>query len=185
MWRLAQTLEYSRENSRSIGRAPAKYLRSLLPPLATPRSFLLSALNSYQVYTWIFIGVDAHRLVSVARCKPRVNPHDTHGMSEHLPAELTQQHALNASFSPISLPRATLLKTPFQPPVNASKWGRSQDTQSIRGRGGVVAVMHETHWTRLSSHPSWEQERDLSSPLATISCSTGPALLTSTAKLAT
>ena len=29
--------------------------------------------------------------------------------------------------------------------------------QSVRGRGGTTAVMHETHWTGLSG-PSWEGE---------------------------
>ena len=32
--------------------------------------------------------------------------------------------------------------------------------QSVRGRGGVIAVMHETDWTELS-RPSWEREMDL------------------------
>ena len=32
--------------------------------------------------------------------------------------------------------------------------------QSVRGRGGTTAVMHETHWTGLSG-PSWEREKDL------------------------
>ena len=32
--------------------------------------------------------------------------------------------------------------------------------QSVRGRGGVIAVMYEKHWTELS-RPSWEREMDL------------------------
>ena len=32
--------------------------------------------------------------------------------------------------------------------------------QSIRGRGGVIAVMYKTQWTGLSG-PSWEPEMDL------------------------
>ena len=32
--------------------------------------------------------------------------------------------------------------------------------QSVRGRGGVIAVMYETHWTGLS-RPSWEREIEL------------------------
>ena len=32
--------------------------------------------------------------------------------------------------------------------------------QSLGGRGGVIAVMYETHWTGLS-RPSWEREMDL------------------------
>ena len=32
--------------------------------------------------------------------------------------------------------------------------------QSVRGRGGVIAVLYKTHWARLSE-PSWEREMDL------------------------
>ena len=32
--------------------------------------------------------------------------------------------------------------------------------QSLRGRGGVIAVMDETHWTGLY-RPSWEREVEL------------------------
>ena len=31
---------------------------------------------------------------------------------------------------------------------------------SIRGRGGVIAVVYDTHWTGLSG-PSWQREMDL------------------------
>ena len=32
--------------------------------------------------------------------------------------------------------------------------------QSVRGRGGVIAVLYKTHWAGLSE-PSWEREMDL------------------------
>ena len=32
--------------------------------------------------------------------------------------------------------------------------------QSVRGRGGVIAVLYKTHWVGLSE-PSWEREMDL------------------------
>ena len=32
--------------------------------------------------------------------------------------------------------------------------------QSVRGRGGIIAVMYETHWTGLS-RPFWEREMGL------------------------
>ena len=32
--------------------------------------------------------------------------------------------------------------------------------QSVRGQGGVIAVLYETHWAGLSE-PSWEREMDL------------------------
>ena len=50
--------------------------------------------------------------------------------------------------------------------------------QSVRGRGGVIAVMYETHWTCLSGS-SWERA---SSFFATRYCATGRALRISTAK---
>ena len=34
------------------------------------------------------------------------------------------------------------------------------DHQSVRGRGGVIAVLYKTHWAELSE-PSWEQKMDL------------------------
>ena len=32
--------------------------------------------------------------------------------------------------------------------------------QSVRGRGGVIAVLYKTHWAGLSE-PFWEREMDL------------------------
>ena len=32
--------------------------------------------------------------------------------------------------------------------------------QSVRGRGGVIAVLYKTHWVGISE-PSWEREMDL------------------------
>ena len=32
--------------------------------------------------------------------------------------------------------------------------------KSVRGRGGVIAVLYKTHWVGLSE-PSWERETDL------------------------
>ena len=57
---------------------------------------------------------------------------------------------------------------------------KSTGHQSVRGRGGVITVMNETHWTALSG-PSWEREWT-SSVFATSYCATGRALRTRTAK---
>ena len=65
-------------------------------------------------------------------------------------------------------------------PLQRLKVEKTTGRQSVRGRGGVIAVMYETHWTGLS-RPSWEQEMNLQLS-RTKYCATGPALRTSTAK---
>ena len=52
--------------------------------------------------------------------------------------------------------------------------------QSVRGRGGVIAVLYKTHWAGLSK-PSWERKWTSTSPTPT-SCVIGPEPRTSTAK---
>ena len=45
-------------------------------------------------------------------------------------------------------------------PLQRLKVEKITGHQSIRGRGGAIAVMYETHWTGLT-RPSWEREMDL------------------------
>ena len=52
--------------------------------------------------------------------------------------------------------------------------------QSVRGRGGVIAVLYKTHWAGLSE-PSWEGKWTFTFPAPT-SCVIGPEPRTSTAK---
>ena len=52
--------------------------------------------------------------------------------------------------------------------------------QSVRGRGGVIAVLYKTHWAGLSES-SWEREIDPRLPRPYI-CVIGPALRTNTTK---
>ena len=108
-------------------------------------------------------GADAHRRVSVQRCKHCANPHDHGDMPKYLQAGLTQ-YVLN-NFSKKSPPYHVTHKTTFRLLFRDSKWRRSPDTNhrfvvEARGRGGVIAVMYETHWMGLS-RPSWEREKDL------------------------
>ena len=89
---------------------------------------------------------DARPRVLVQRCKPCANPHDRGGMAKYFPAGLAQ-YVLN-NFSKKSPPyRATQndVPTPLQRPEVEEITGH----QSVRGRGGVIAVIHETHWTGL------------------------------------
>ena len=92
-------------------------------------------------------GVDGRQCVSVQRCKPCANTHDHGDMSKYLPAGLTR-YVLN-NFSKKSPPYHVTqdnISTPLQRPEVEKITGH----QSVRGRGGVVAVRYETHWTGLS-----------------------------------
>ena len=99
-------------------------------------------------------------------------------MPKYLPAGLTQ-YVLNNFFSQKSPPYHVTqddVSTPLQRPEVEKITGH----QSVGGRGGVIAVMYETHWAGLSG-PSWEREWTCRF-FATRYCVTGRALPTSTAK---
>ena len=92
-------------------------------------------------------GSDARRRVTIERCKPCANPHDSGDMPTYLPAGLTQ-YVLN-NFSNKTPPYHVTqddLSTPLQ------RLGVEQitDHQSVRGRGGVITVLYRTHWAGLS-----------------------------------
>ena len=99
-------------------------------------------------------GTDARRRVSVQPCKPFANHHDHGGMPKYLQAELTQ-YILNpfSKKSPPSHVTQNDGSTPRQPLEVEKITGY----QSVCGRGGVIAVVYETHWTGISG-PSWEWE---------------------------
>ena len=110
--------------------------------------------------------------------EPCANPHDQGDMPKYLPAGLTQ-YVLNNFFSQKSPPYHVTqddVSTPLQRPEVEKITGH----QSVGGRGGVIAVMYETHWAGLSG-PSWEREWTCRF-FATRYCVTGRALPTSTAK---
>ena len=62
--------------------------------------------------------------------------------------------------SPRNSPHTTSLKTTFRLLVDRLEVEKVAGHQSVRGRGGVIAGMYETHWTGLSRQ-SWEREMDL------------------------
>ena len=100
-------------------------------------------------------GKDSKRRVSVARCKPCSNPHDTADIPRFLPAGLTR-YVLNDN----------LLKSPPYHVTGEDVFSERLEVkqivghQTVRGRGGVLAVLYKTLWSGLSL-PSWEREMDL------------------------
>ena len=102
-------------------------------------------------------GRDSKRRVSVVRCKPCRNPDDIHDLPKHLPADITK-YVLN-SFSTKSPPFHVTLDD-ISPPPERLEVEQITGHQLVRGRGGVLATLYETHWAGLLS-PSWERERDL------------------------
>ena len=78
-------------------------------------------------------------------------------MPKYLPAGLTQ-YVLN-NFSKKSAPHR-VTQDDVSTPLQRLEVEKITGHQSVRGRGGVIAVMYETHWTGLSG-PSWQREIDL------------------------
>ena len=93
-------------------------------------------------------GWDCKPRVSVLRCRPCRNLDDIHYISKHLSADLTK-YVLN-SFSTKSPPfHATL--DDISPPPERLEVDQTPGHQLVRRRGGVLAVMYETHWSGLIS----------------------------------
>ena len=84
-------------------------------------------------------GKDSKRRVSVARCKPCSNPHDTADIPRFLPAGLTR-YVLNDN----------LLKSPPYHVTGEDVFSERLEVkqivghQTVRGRGGVLAVLYKT-----------------------------------------
>ena len=78
-------------------------------------------------------------------------------MPKYLPAGLTQ-HVLNI-FSRKS-PPYHVTQDDVSAPLQRLELEKITGHQSVRGRGGVIAVLYKTHCVGLSK-PSWEQEIDL------------------------
>ena len=78
-------------------------------------------------------------------------------MSKYLPAGLTQ-YVLN-NFSK-NRPPYHVTQDDVSTPLQRLEVEKVTGHQLVRGRGGVIAVMYETHWMGLSG-PSREREIDL------------------------
>ena len=126
-------------------------------PADTPDGSPLGAKVLYSDLPSGMPGEDAHRRASVQRCKPCSNRHDHADMPKYFPAGLTQ-YVFNNFYKKFLPDHVTQhdVSTPLQR-LEVEKITRHQ---SVRGRGGVIAVMYETHWTGLS-RPSWAREMEL------------------------
>ena len=102
-------------------------------------------------------GSYARQRVASERCKPCTNPHDSGDMPKYLPAGLTQ-YVLNNFFK--KSPPYHVTQDDFLTPLQRLEVEQITGHQSVRGRGGVIAVLYKTHCAGLSE-PSWEREMDL------------------------
>ena len=88
-------------------------------------------------------GPAAKPRVTVARCKPCANPYDADDIPRHLPAGLTQ-YVLHA-FATKSPPYHVTTDDVSTPPILIDV-AKITGHQCVRGRGGAIAVLYETHW---------------------------------------
>ena len=102
-------------------------------------------------------GADAPCRVSVTRCKPCANPHDTPDLPRFLPAGL-RPYVLNNYTS--KSPPYHVTKDDVTLSIDRLEVEKLTSHRTVRGRGGVVAVLYETHWRDLLP-PSWKREMDL------------------------
>ena len=93
----------------------------------------------------------------MARCKAYANPYDADDIPRHLPAGLTQYvlHAFATKLPPYHVTTDDIATPPILIDV-----AKITGHQCLRGRGGAIAVLFETHWDSLL-RPTWERELDL------------------------
>ena len=102
-------------------------------------------------------GKDQKKRVYVDRCKMCHNPSDNSDIPRYLPAGLSKYvlHSFTEKPPPFHPTTEDVVKSGI--PVDIEK---ITGHQLVRGRGGKLAVMYETHWEGLSSI-TWEREIDL------------------------
>ena len=105
------------------------------------------------------IGVEGRtdRRVSVQRCKPCAKLHDHADMPKYLSTGLTQYVLNNVSKSP---PPHHVTQNDVSIPLQVLEVEKITGHQSVRGQGGVIAVLYKKQWSG-RSRPSWEREIDL------------------------
>ena len=102
-------------------------------------------------------GPAAKPRVTVARCKPCANPYDADDIPRHLPAGLTQYvlHTFATKSPPYHVTTDDVSTSPILIDV-----AKITGHQCVRGRGGAIGVLYETHWNGIL-RPTWERELDL------------------------
>ena len=120
----------------------------LCTPTDTPDGSPLGAQLLYLDISSYISGADARRRVSVQRC----NSYDHADMPKYLPVGLTQYALYNFSKNP---PPYHVIQDDVWTPLRKLQMEKITGNQSVRGRGGVIAVLYETHWSGLS-RPSRE-----------------------------
>ena len=93
-------------------------------------------------------GQNKKRSVAIERCKPCANPHDSGEMPIYLPVGLTR-YVLN-KFSKKS-PPYHVTQDDVSTPLQRLEVEQIAGHQSVRGRGGVIAVIYKTHWAGLTT----------------------------------
>ena len=132
-------------------------LLALPPPPITPDGRPLGDKLLYLDLPSNLSGPAAKPRVTVARCKPCANPYDADDIPRHLPDGLTQ-YVLHA-FATKSPPYHVTTDDVSTPPILIDV-AKITGRQCVRGRGGVIAVLYETHWNGIL-RPTWEREMDL------------------------
>ena len=102
-------------------------------------------------------GSDARWRVAIERCKPCANPHGSNDVPKYLPAGLTQ-YVLN--IFPKKSPPCHVTQDDVSAPLQRLEVEKITGHQSVRGRGGIIAMLYKTRWVGLSE-PPWEREMDL------------------------
>ena len=95
--------------------------------------------------------------MAIEHYKPCANPHDSSDMPKYLPAGLTQ-YVLH--IFPKKSPPYHVTQDDVSAALQRLEVEKITGHQSVRGRGGVIAVLYTTHWVGLSE-PSWGREMDL------------------------
>ena len=88
-------------------------------------------------------GRDSKRHASVVRCKPSRNPDDIHDLLTNPPADLTK-YVLNSTST--KSPPFNVTLDDISPPPERLEVEQITGHKLVCGRGGVLAVLYETHW---------------------------------------
>ena len=127
------------------------------PAEPTPDGRSLAAKLPYLDLSKGMPGADDPCRVSVVRCKPWANPHDSSKLPRFLPAGLTL-YVLNNYTN--KSPPYHVTEDNVTVPVAQLEVEKITSHCSVRGQGGVKAILYDTLWKGLLQS-SWEQEMDL------------------------